>query len=190
MRDLLDRREVGAIVAALGCLDHEDLKAKQGSLVSKAWMVEMACLGSRGWTGSTAGMVWTGSLDLTVFQARLVLQGCQGRTENTETRGGQELKALWDQGGRGGCLVQGAVQELMACMGSKVSLIKYWRGMTMLTVLTMMTMLTMMLKVSPECARGRWLGRAARRRGCSYLPPSATVGWVGPGRTWRRSSCS
>ena len=142
MRDLLDRREVGAIVAARECLDREDLKAKQGSLVSKAWMVEMACLGSRGWTGSTAGMAWMGSLDLTVFQARLALQGCQGRTESMETRGGQELKALWDQGGREGCLVQGAVQELMACMGSKVSLIKNWRVMTMLTILTMMTMLT------------------------------------------------
>ena len=190
MQDLLDLREVGDIVAVLGCLDLEDLKAKQGSLVSKAWMVEMVCLESRGWTGSTAGMAWTGSLDLTVFQARQVLQECQGRTESTETRGGRELKALWDRGGREGCLVQGAVQELMACMGSKVSLIKYWRVMTMLSMLTMMTMLTMMLKVSPACARGRWLGRAARRRGCSYLPPSATVGWVGPGRTWRRSSCS
>ena len=122
MQDLLDRREVGATVAARECLDREDRKAKQGSLVSKAWMVEMACLGSRGWTGSTAGTAWTGSLDLMVFQARLVLQGCQGRTESTETRGGQELKALWDRGGREGCLVQGAVQELMACMGSKVSL--------------------------------------------------------------------
>ena len=189
MQDLLDRREVGAIVAARECLDREDLKAKQGSLVSKAWMVEMACLGSRGWTGSTAGTAWMGSLDLTVFQARQVLQGCQGRTENMETKGGQEPKALWGRGGREGCLVQGAVQELMDCMGSKVSLIKYWRVMTMLsmltmmTILTVMTMLTMMLKVSPECALGRWLGRAARRRGCSYLPPSATVGWVGPGRT-------
>ena len=122
MQDLLDRREVEATAAARECLDREDLKAKQGSLVSKAWMVEMACLGSRGWTGSTAGMAWMGSLDLTVFQARQVLQGCQGRTESMETKGGQELKALWDRGGREGCLVQGAVQELMACMGSKVSL--------------------------------------------------------------------
>ena len=99
MRDLLDRREVGAIAAALECLDREDLKAKQGSLVSKAWMVEMACLGSRGWTGSMAGMAWMGSLDLTVFQARQVLQGCQDERKTWRQGGDRSSRPCGTEGG-------------------------------------------------------------------------------------------